>query len=168
MRTINLDVDGLLYPSLELWEYSKIGVFEKYMPLKRDATVAFVGKVRELVNRKGWELKFLTKTCSISQELHEEHKAEKTRWLKRHLSATDEEIMVIRSSDNKSDCSKGILVDDYGQNCMNWEDGNVGNIAIQYNEIKAKSWLTAESYDYVLELIEKIMDIQTRVQGEDE
>lgn len=153
---INLDVDGVLYPSLPLHEYAEEGCFNKYKPIKKDATVAFVVKIRELINRKGMELKFLTKTCSISQHLHDIHKQEKIEWLKKNFLATDDEIIVIRSNEHKNNYSNGILIDDYGQNCIKWEEDD-GNIAIQFGESKKKSWLTAETYNEVIKTLEAIL-----------
>lgn len=158
MITVNLDVDGVLYPSLELDKYKEVGAFESNSPIFGDATVAFVVKLRELINRKGSELKFLTKTCSISQELHDIHAEEKRRWLKKHLLASDAEIIVIRSSEDKSKYSSGILVDDYGKNCNEWESCS-GNIAIQFGESKMKGWLTSCNYDDVLSLIKNIFEV---------
>lgn len=152
---INLDVDGVLYPSLPLHEYAEEGCFERYSPKGDKSTVAFVDKIRELIKGKG-KVIFLTKTCSISQHLHECHSNEKKRWLKKWFDANDNEIIVLRSNQHKNAYSNGILIDDYGQNCMKWEEDD-NNIAIQFGEAKKKSWLTAETYDEVIKTLEAIL-----------
>ena len=152
---INLDVDGVLYPSLPLHEYAEEGCFEIYSPKEGKATVAFVDKIRELIKGKG-DVIFLTKTCSISQNLHDAHTLEKRRWLKKWFNAKDSEIIVLRSDEHKNDYSHGILVDDYGQNCMKWEEDD-GCISIQFGEAKKKSWLTAETYNETIKILEAIL-----------
>ena len=155
MIIINLDVDGVLYPSLPLHEYAEEGCFEKYEPKEGNATVAFVDKIRELIKGKGFVM-FLTKTCSISQHLHDAHALEKRRWLKKYLGASDGEIIVLKSDEDKNGHSYGILIDDYSQNCMKWEEDD-DRIAIQFGEAKKKPWLTAETYDETIKTLEAIL-----------
>ena len=153
-KIINLDVDGVLYPSLPIREYSEYGCFTKYAPL--EGAYEFVQRVKELAKRYGYVIRFLTKTCSVSQHLHSAHEIEKICWLTAHMRANESEIYVLRSNENKSDWSSGILIDDYGKNCEEWQKINV-NIAIQFNEDKSKEYLTGNTYEDILMILMNII-----------
>ena len=150
-RDINIDVDGVLYPSLPLEEYSKLGAFTKHLPL--DGAMEFVNKLRDIANTNNVALRFVTKTCSESQHLHLEHEIEKIKWLSLFMKASVDEICVLRSDEKKHHYYSGILIDDYGVNCSEWEKECKNNIAIQFGESKEKEWRVAENYNKVIQLV---------------
>lgn len=150
-RDINIDVDGVLYPSLPLEEYNKTGAFIKHLPL--DGATEFVNKLRDIANTNNVALRFVTKTCSESQHLHLEHEIEKVKWLSLFMKASTDEICVLRSDEKKHRYYSGILIDDYGVNCSEWEKECKNNIAIQFGESKEKEWRVAENYNKVIQLV---------------
>lgn len=150
-RDINIDVDGVLYPSLPLEEYSEIGCFTKYQPL--DGAVEFVEELRKIANENDTVIRFVTKTCSESQHLHLEHEVEKVKWLSKFMGAHIDEICVLKSDEHKHKYYSGILIDDYGKNCELWENDCVNNIAIQFGESKEKDWRVAVDYAKAIALV---------------
>ena len=150
-KRINIDVDGVLYPMQKLEDYHKIGVYTKDFAI--NGAYAFVQALRAT----GAEIKFLTKTFSDAPHLHEIHASEKELWLMKHMKAKEEEIIVLPATENKEDSSYGILIDDYGYNCEQWET-EAGNISIQIFEDRVKNWLTTSSYDDCLRIVENIIN----------
>jgi hypothetical protein len=154
-KIINLDVDGVLYPILPLEEYKETGCFLRHAPIP--GAVEFVAEVREFCKRYGYQLCFLTKTCDQEPNLHHIHAWEKMQWLNDTFGVGLGTIMVLKHDKNKKDFSSGILIDDFGKNCLSWE--GIGNIAIQFNEDKVKPWLNAKTYDDVLVLLKQLEEI---------
>ena len=154
-KIINLDVDGVLYPILPLEEYKEIGCFLRHAPIP--GAVEFVAEVREFCKRYGYQLCFLTKTCDQAPNLHHIHAWEKMQWINDTFGVGLGTIMVLKHDKNKKDFSSGILIDDFGKNCLSWE--GIGNIAIQFNEDKVKPWLNAKTYNDVLVLLKQLEEI---------
>lgn len=148
---INIDVDGVLYPMQKFEDYRKIGVFTKDFAI--NGALSFVKALRGT----GAEIKFLTKTFSEAPHLHEIHAAEKELWLTKYMGAKEDEIIILNATDKKQESSCGILIDDYGYNCEQWET-ETGNISIQIFEDRVKNWLTASSYDACLRIVENIIN----------
>ena len=147
---INIDVDGVLYPMQKLEDYHKVGVFTKDFAIRGAYT--FVKALRAT----GAEIKFLTKTFSDTPHLHEIHAREKEFWLTKYMGAKEDEIIILNATDKKQESSYGILIDDYGFNCEQWE-AEAGNISIQLFESKTKKFLTAENYDSCLNIVENLI-----------
>jgi len=154
-KIINLDVDGVLYPILPLEEYKEIGCFLRHAPIP--GAVEFVKQIREFCKQHGYQLCFLTKTCDQAPNLHHIHAWEKVQWLNDTFGVGLGTIMVLKHDKNKKDFSSGILIDDFGKNCLSWE--GIGNIAIQFNEDKVKPWLNAKTYNDVLVLLKQLEEI---------
>jgi hypothetical protein len=151
-KIINLDVDGVLYPILPLEEYKEIGCFLRYAPMY--GALKFVEDIREFCARYNYQLYFLTKTCDQAPELHHIHAWEKMQWINDTFGMGTGITRVLNHTQNKSDFSSGILIDDFGRNCMNWD--GIDNISIQFGEKKVKPWLNAETYDDVLYLLNQL------------
>ena len=151
-KRINIDVDGVLYPMQKFEDYHKIGVFTKDFAI--NGAYSFVQALRAT----GAEIKFLTKTFSDAPHLHDIHASEKELWLIKYMKAKQEEIIVLSATENKEDSSYGILIDDYGNNCSNWQKEDKDNIAIQIFEEKGKDWLTTDSYDATVKMVEMILE----------
>ena len=147
-KIINLDVDGVLYPILPLEEYKEVGCFIRYKPMH--GAVKFVEEIREFCKKHNYKLVFLTKTCDLAPELHHIHAWEKIQWLNDVFGGAGV-TRVLNHTQNKRDFSSGILIDDFGKNCLSWE--GIGNIAIQFGEEKVKPWLNAKTYDDVMKIL---------------
>ena len=148
-RIINLDVDGVLYPILPLEEYKEVGCFMRYEPMP--GALKFVEDIREFCRKYGYQLYFLTKTCDQAPELHYIHAWEKMQWINGTFGTGMGITRVLKHNQNKRDFSSGILIDDFGKNCMHWD--GIGNISIQFGEEKTKPWLNAKTYDDVIKIL---------------
>ena len=151
-KIINLDVDGVLYPILPLEEYKELGCFMRYEAMR--GAVKFVDEIRAFCKKYGYQLFFLTKTCDQAPELHYIHTWEKMQWINDTFGIGMGITRVLKHNQNKRDFSSGILIDDFGKNCMNWD--GIGNISIQFNEAKVKPWLNAKTYDDVVYILNQL------------
>lgn len=148
-KIINVDVDGVLYPLLPLEEYREVGCFMRHPPMV--GAVEFVEDIRKFCKEYGYQLYFLTKTCDQAPELHNIHAWEKMQWINDTFGTGIGITRVLKYNQNKRDFSSGVLIDDYGKNCMAWE--GIGNISIQFGEDKVKPWLNAKTYDNVMKIL---------------
>ena len=151
-KVINLDVDGVLYPILPLEEYKEVGCFLRYEPMP--GAIKFVEEIRKFCKKYGYQLYFLTKTCDQAPELHYIHSWEKIQWINDTFGMGAGITRVLNHTQNKRDFSSGVLIDDYGKNCMAWE--GIGNISIQFGEAKVKPWLNAETYEDVMKILNQL------------
>ena len=151
-KIINLDVDGVLYPILPLEEYKEIGCFMIHEPIP--GAVKFVEEIRTFCKKYGYQLFFLTKTCDQAPELHWIHAWEKMQWINDTFGTGIGITRVLKYNQNKRDFSSGILIDDFGKNCLSWD--GIGNIAIQFGEYRIKPWLNAKTYDDVIKILYKL------------
>lgn len=151
-KIINLDVDGVLYPILPLEEYKEIGCFMIHEPIP--GAVKFVEEIRTFCKKYGYQLFFLTKTCDQAPELHWIHAWEKMQWINDTFGTGIGITRVLKYNQNKRDFSSGILIDDFGKNCLSWD--GIGNIAIQFGEAKVKPWLNAKTYGDVIYLLNQL------------
>lgn len=150
-KIINVDVDGVLYPLLPLEEYREVGCFMRHPPMV--GAVEFVEDIRKFCKEYGYQLYFLTKTCDQAPELHYIHTWEKIQWINDTFPGFGI-TRVLNHTQNKRDFSSGILIDDYGKNCMNWE--GIGNISIQFGENKVKPWFNAKTYEDVMKILNQL------------
>ena len=116
--------------------------------------IKFVEEIRKFCKKYGYQLYFLTKTCDQAPELHYIHSWEKIQWFNVSFGMGAGITRVLNHTQNKRDFSSGVLIDDYGKNCMAWE--GIGNISIQFGEAKVKPWLNAETYEDIMKILNQL------------
>lgn len=125
---INIDMDGVL-ANFDAEEHARerykteIGFFKNLKPI-----MANVNAVKRLIEQ-GYKVKIITKSPNVQAD------ADKLAWLKIYLPEVDEKnIIFLRENQRKGDHSRGILFDDYGKNCKEWET-HKKNIAYKIDEL---------------------------------
>jgi len=141
---IYLDLDGVIFQTLPLEEYSKKDCFSKTV-LKKGA-LCFIKELREI-----GEVFIVSKTMFPSDNPKTPYQMrDKYVWALK-LGFDLAHSFVLPSDRSKATiCKDGILIDDYSKNC---EDAV---LAIQIFEKKKKPWITAKNFQETLKKLRLI------------
>lgn len=155
MLNIYLDLDGVIHKTLPLDQYEEPKCFS-WVELIHEDTSVFIQKLRKL-----GKVNVLSKTFFPSSDGRHYHQEQDKIKKCLDLGFKPSEIIILAADANKAIFSSptSILIDDYGENCKKWQAG--GGLAIQFNEIKNKAWITCLTYNEVLHKIKKISQKET-------
>lgn len=124
------DMDGVIADfnaeenALERFKTEK-GFFNGLIPMNCDG-------MSKLINADGKKINLFILSASPNRQADKD----KRKWLKRYYPQIKRRnIIIMRCGKNKADFMKtkrGILLDDYGKNCRQWQER--GNLAIQIKD----------------------------------